>query len=113
MSLVPARRPGWLLELRCKSGTRGMAEQTPLDCGDGQNPAYRPSGEFRRCERNEAVPRGGSGLLRRFTARNDVSGRLDGKTEEIGRLGIPALAVLWRQGTPCGEVAPMRPRGLQ
>src|SRR5437868_4974516 len=46
MSLVPARRPGWLLEPRCKSGPRGMAAQSPLDRGDGQNPAYRPSGEF-------------------------------------------------------------------
>src|SRR5258708_7127466 len=43
MGLVPARRPGWLLEPRCKSGPRGMAAQSPLDCGDGQNPRYRPA----------------------------------------------------------------------
>ena len=28
MGLVPARRPGWLLEPRCKSGPRGMAAQS-------------------------------------------------------------------------------------
>ena len=30
MGLVPARRPGWLLEPRCKSGPRGMAAQSRL-----------------------------------------------------------------------------------
>src|SRR6478609_8387859 len=41
---VPARRPGWLLDPGRKPGARGMAAQSPLCCGDGQNPAYRPSG---------------------------------------------------------------------
>jgi hypothetical protein len=46
MGLVPARRPGWLLEGRGDPSPRGMAAQSPLDCGDGQNPAYRPSGVY-------------------------------------------------------------------
>ena len=66
--------------------------------GDGQNPAYRPSGV--------SVPlrsRGpdsfffGAGLcLRRST--NSLYRGIDGEAETIRRLGIPALAVLWRQG---------------
>ena len=39
--------------------------------------------------------------------------RLDGQAEEIGRLGIPAVALLWRQGAACGAGAPVRPSGLQ
>src|SRR5690242_378273 len=39
--------------------------------------------------------------------------RLDGEAEEIGRLGIPALAVLWRQGSSCRAAAPVRSRRLQ
>src|SRR5690242_5409160 len=42
MGIVPARRPGWLLDPGCESGARGMAaHRLPRR---GQNPAYRPSG---------------------------------------------------------------------
>src|ERR1044072_6421247 len=44
MSLVPARRPGWLLERRGNPSPRGMAAQSRFLKRDGQNPAYRPSG---------------------------------------------------------------------
>ena len=46
MSLVPARRPGWLLERRGNPSPRGMAAQSRSRERDGQNPAYRPSGEI-------------------------------------------------------------------
>ena len=44
MGLVPARRPGWLLERRGNPSPRGMAAQSRFLKRDGQNPAYRPSG---------------------------------------------------------------------
>jgi hypothetical protein len=44
MGLVPARRPGWLLEGRGNPSPRGMAAQSRSKERDGQNPAYRPSG---------------------------------------------------------------------
>jgi len=46
MGLVPARRPGWLLERRGNPSPRGMAAHPPssADASGGQNPAYRPSG---------------------------------------------------------------------
>jgi len=44
MGLVPARRPGWLLEGRGNSSPRGMAAQSRWRHRDGQNPAYRSSG---------------------------------------------------------------------
>ena len=46
MGLVPARRPGWLLERRGNPSPRGMAAQSRFLKRDGQNPAYRPSGTF-------------------------------------------------------------------
>jgi len=46
MGLVPARRPGWLLEGRGNPSPRGMAAQSRFLKRDGQNPAYRPSGIF-------------------------------------------------------------------
>jgi len=55
MSLVPARRPGWSLEGRGNLSPRGMAAQSRFLKRDGQNPAYRPSGIFRHCERSEAI----------------------------------------------------------
>src|SRR4051812_35792784 len=48
MGLVPARRPGWLLEGRGDPSPRGMAAQSRLKKRDGQNPAYRPSGKKHR-----------------------------------------------------------------
>ena len=50
---VPARRPGWLLEGQGNLPPRGMVAQAQ-QCA-GQNPAYRPSGDFRRCERSEVI----------------------------------------------------------
>src|SRR6476660_8269243 len=44
MGLVPARRPGWLLEGRGNPSPRGMAAQSRSKERDGQNTAYRPSG---------------------------------------------------------------------
>jgi len=55
MGLVPARCPGWLLERRGNPSPRGMAAQSRFLKRDGQNPAYRPSGEFRHRERSEAI----------------------------------------------------------
>ena len=46
MGLVPARRPGWLLERRGNPSPRGMAAQSRFLKRDGQNPAYRPSGIY-------------------------------------------------------------------
>src|SRR6476619_287853 len=48
MGLVPARRPGWLLEGRGNPSPRGMVAQSRLLRRDGQNPAYRPSGNSRQ-----------------------------------------------------------------
>src|SRR6476659_4963657 len=130
MSLVPARRPGWLLDPRCKSGARGMAAQSRFLKRDGQNPAYRPSGIIftpegmkkrkQGTKRRNRTPSRLSSLLRVLRVHQKVLNagcrwlvRLDAQAEEIGRLGIPALALLRRQGPPCGEGAPVRPRGLQ
>ena len=90
MSLVPARRPGWLLEGRGNSSPRGMAAQSRFASGDGQNPAYRPSGIFRlyRGARSQSAGR----------ARSLEWQWMHGQAEEIGRLGISALALLRRQG---------------
>ena len=53
MSLVPARRSGWLLEPRRKSGPRGMAAASAT--AGVQNPAYRPSGnDFSRGDAENA-----------------------------------------------------------
>ena len=62
MGLVPARRPGWLLDLGCKSGARGMVAQSRLRKRDGQNPAYRPSGKIVVIARSEATWRSSSPL---------------------------------------------------
>jgi hypothetical protein len=45
MGLVSARRPGWLLERAGNDAPRGMVAQSRSR--DGQNPAYRPSGDLR------------------------------------------------------------------
>src|SRR3954452_9097914 len=99
MGLVPARRPGWLLEPRRKSRPRGMAAhpRSSADESGGQNPAYRPSGVSPRSQWRGDFPK--------WT--------MDGEAEEIGRLGIPALALLRREGPGGGEAAPVRSRGLQ
>src|SRR4051794_28822638 len=109
MGLVPARRPGWLLEPRCKSGPRGMAAQSPLDRGDGQNPAYRPSGKLHAATARGTVQRGNSsfGLLAKGPATLYIGGTY-GSAEKIRRLGIPALAAL-REGARRRAVAAVRP----
>jgi len=96
MGLVPARRPGWLLERRGNSSPRGMVAQSRFLKRDGQNPAYRPSGKISSSHAQRSDPRSITGLLRRFAARNDGVKEENGSTEEIGRLGISALALLWR-----------------
>ena len=115
MGLVPARRPGWLLEGRGNPSPRGMAAQSPRDCGDGQNPAYRPSGVFLPC-----VCRGGGphqmlveGPLR-SQWRGDFS-KWSGmaKQKRSDDWGFPALALLRRQGPRGRASAPVRPRRVQ
>ena len=113
MGLVPARRPGWLLEGRGDPPPRGMAAQSPWRHGDGQNPAYRPPGKLFVIASRGKRSSGQTGLLRRCAPRNDVDGRLNGEAEEIGRLGVPALAVVRQQGPRRGQAAPVRPRRLQ
>ncbi len=44
MGPLPPRDPGWLLEAGSDPGPRGMVAH-PISIG-GQNPAYRPSGDF-------------------------------------------------------------------
>src|SRR6476646_6914847 len=109
MSPVPARRPGWLLDPGCKSGARGMAAQSRFLKRDGQNPAYRPSGATPVIARREALRRS---MLDCFAALAMTSERLNGEAEEIGRLGVPPLALVRRQRPLGGEGAPVRPRGL-
>src|SRR4051794_8436009 len=57
MGLVPARRPGWLLEGRGNPSRRGMVAQSRLKKRDGQNPAYRPSGAIHRFARSPSWQR--------------------------------------------------------
>ena len=86
MGLVPARRPGWSLEPRRKSGPRGMAAHPPS--GGGQNPAYRPSGNFSFGAANAPeTDRFVAALLAMVLGAN-------GEAETIERLGISALAGL-------------------
>src|SRR6476620_1664532 len=99
MGLVPARRPGWSLDPGRKPGVRGMVAQSRLIKRDGQNPAYRPSGK----SSPDAVSHSPNFALNWNS--NDAA-------EEIGRLGIPALAALWKGPRRC-EAAPVRPRRLQ
>ena len=49
--LVPARRPGWLLEAKGNLRPRGMVASLRCKRGDAQNPAYRSPGTFFICAR--------------------------------------------------------------
>src|SRR5437867_8019045 len=50
MGLVPARRPGWLLEPRCKSGPRGMAAQSRREARWTEPGLQALWHSFRHCE---------------------------------------------------------------
>src|SRR5690348_5989044 len=112
MGLVPARRPGWLLERRGNPSPRGMAAQSRLLGRDGQNPAYRPSGF---CSPAKAgVQNFLSDRAPAFAGADTASiGSNDGSAEEIGRLGISPLALVRRQGPSSGPRASVRSRWLQ
>ena len=83
MGLVPARRPGWLLEGRGNPSPRGMA-------------AHPPGLQIRAEDRTRLT-----GPLALLTIRCLANGGAApytsgtyGQAEEIGRLGFSALAVL-------------------
>ena len=102
MGLVPARRPGWLLEGRGNPSPRGMAAQSRFRRRDGQNPAYRPSGVSSRLRRQRSNFLVGLDLP---SQEHDQPYRsVDGEAEANGRLGVPPLALLRRQGPLGGAV---------
>ena len=102
MGLVPARRPGWLLEGRGNPSPRGMAAQSRSSKRDGQNPAYRPSGIF--CHlRGQAAQQARWRALPREPI-SPLSEKLMAEAEEIGRLGIS------RAGAPMATRAGRRRR---
>src|SRR3954451_22415080 len=107
--MVPARRPGWLLEPRRKSGPRGMVAQSRSDAR-WTEPGLQALWHVFVIASGAKQSRCTSGLLRRSAPRNDALEGQNAQAEEIGRLGFPALAVLRRQEPRGGEASPVRPR---
>src|SRR5690349_4565805 len=109
MGLVPARRPGWLLEGRGNPSPRGMAAHPHGVCRRHAEDRTRLTGPLALCSPAKAGVQiffvGLGSWLRRSNLTPYRS--VDAEAEEIGRLGISSLARLRRQGPRRGEAAPV------